>query len=211
MNTVHSEKHNANTRWGKFRHTLWRRFKYEYGDRVVQPWWLWVREFLSGNIKETPLIILKKKFKWTDDLKSSKYRLHAASGDCHFFPCCAFYACSSSPLARGSSIKLASHKHSSYKVASNAVWRMVLEWLHHSHGLLSHLGLGQGTPLILFCLWNLSKHSRYHYKWTRNVSWELFKPPKLLFTGGFLSLYFLQTAGSVLTRSMLKKFILLIN
>lgn len=45
------------------------------------------------------------------DLKfqTVKNRLHAARGDCHSFPCCALYACSSSPVARGSLIKLASY------------------------------------------------------------------------------------------------------
>lgn len=42
-------------------------------------------------------------------ISNIKYRLNAACGDCHSFPCYALYTCSNSPVTCGSPIKLASY------------------------------------------------------------------------------------------------------
>lgn len=89
---------------------------------------------------------------------------------------CALYACSTSPRACGSPIKLAS----CCRVAANTVWWMLLGWQHRSHGFLSQPWLGQGIPLILFFgIFHLHLHSlSLQLQCTRNVCLELFKSNK---------------------------------
>lgn len=81
--------------------------------------------------------------------------MNAACDDCHSSPCCALYSCSSSPLACGSEIKLASCIIELLLILyDGCCWSDCIILMDFSHSG----DWNKGFPWFCFCFWIFHLH-----------------------------------------------------